>query len=667
MVAALEREVTTEKVDTSPDLRPSGRGVLWIARTLLVGQLAWLIAFSTVKYRRGSLTFDFAAWNQASWLITHGHLNPHSTVLGMPFWQINGTWLMWPLAELTRLPPHALILLWFQDLTVFGCGWVVLDWVAEAAAGTSLRHRQWRLPYEWKSPLSPAAAVALAAVLLLADPWVYTTAAYDFHWEAPAAFFALLAAWDLARGRTRRLWLWVALTLATADVSALYVAGIGLAGLVARNPRTRRTAALVAASGFAWIGLMSLIHANRGSILTVAYAYLAGSGAQHPTLGQIAFGAIAHPGRPFSQLWYNRVNLWANLSPSGLLGVATPLGLGAVFSVLIPAALWNHHDMAAAAFQNFPAFPFVTIGSVLVLGRLGAHRAWVRHAARPLALAMAGFTVAWAWVWLPLYPAQWLGVMPSDGQALVAARAVVPSGAVVVASDIICGRFAGRAGLYDTMGFPFTVPVTDQPVYFVLDTHQGGGIPNFNAEAMIGQLANSGAQLLMHRSGIWVFRSEPPKGTPAPVFAGSPSGLPAWLLQSSVGAPITVGPGPTWRMEGDGRPGIVLWGDYWYETSGSYSAWVDLAAPGPRTVRVVDTQTGTTLATLSAAGTGQRRQVEVPFTVGPVPPPLSGLGGRGPFKVQSYVGSVGRLIEVQVINPSKGSTSLYTVGVKSAG
>jgi hypothetical protein len=413
--------------------------------------------------------------------------------------------------------------------------------------------------------------------------------------------------------------------------------------------------------------LMTMIHANRGSILNQAYAYLAGPGVKTATLSEITRGALTHPSRPFSQLWGNRLNFWANLSPSGLLGLATPWGLAVVLTVLLPSSLWNGHAFSQPSFQNFPAYPFVVVGSLLVLGRLGARRSWAAYAAVPLALAMAGMTVAWAWVWLPLYPPRYLAVTPAGGRALATARAIIPPGAAVVASQAISGRLAERAKIYIPLSFPIRIPLDGQSVYFVLTTTQGASYLPQDTEGMMAQLAGLNAHLMFQQAGIWVFRWDPPSKARSIVFEGATSGIGAWTFRSSAGAPVTTGDPTTWRMQGDDRSGFVLWGAYWTEPVGSYTAALDLAVKGPLEIHVWEPETGKVLAIYSLTGTGQRQRLEVPFSLGkPQTAAATGVIGRGPFKIQSYPGSSGTLVEVQVMKAASTSVSLYTVGVRPA-
>jgi hypothetical protein len=258
-------------------------------------------------------------------------------------------------------------------------------------------------------------------------------------------------------------------------------------------------------------------------------------------------------------------------------------------------------------------------------------------------------------------------VTPAGGRALADARAVIPEGAAVLASNGVVGRFAGRAKIYMPMHFPFRLPVGTQPVYFVLSSEQGIVGPA-DAEGMIAQVAAAGAQLLFHKAGIWVFRLDPPATQRTLVLSGARYGLGAWRFRSTAGAPVTEGPPDTWRMQGAGRPGFVLWGDYWTEPAGNYEAAVRLTAIGRVSIRVWEPGSGKVLASQSLIGTGREELVRVPFTLGkgPAQVPASGLLGQGPFKIQSYAGAPGQLIEVQIISEANTDVSVYTVGVPTA-
>ena len=84
--------------------------------------LQWAGSLSGARslYRRFSLTPDFAQYQQAWYLIAHGHLNPYDTMGSFVFWQNHGEFVMWPLALLYWVWPHGITLLWLQDTAVVG-------------------------------------------------------------------------------------------------------------------------------------------------------------------------------------------------------------------------------------------------------------------------------------------------------------------------------------------------------------------------------------------------------------------------------------------------------------------------------------------------------------------------------------------------------------------
>ncbi len=116
------------------------RSVGW---ALLGAQLLGMLVFSTVQYKRFTLTGDFANYSQAWWAIAHGHLDPFSTGLGVPFWKNNGEFALWPLSLLFYLHPHPVVLLWVQDIVVVVTELIVFRWilaVIEGARGRIPRH-----------------------------------------------------------------------------------------------------------------------------------------------------------------------------------------------------------------------------------------------------------------------------------------------------------------------------------------------------------------------------------------------------------------------------------------------------------------------------------------------------------------------------------------------
>jgi uncharacterized membrane protein len=630
---------------------------LWTARVMLIGQLAWMIGFSTLVYARGRITYDFGSFYQPAWLIAHGHLNPIETLQDFSFWKVNGDWIMWPLAPIVRLPGGGLWLLWAQDLVVFGCGWVAVQWVAELA----------RSP-RWNSRLWPWAAVLLVAVLFVGNPWVYSSDAFDFHFEAFTAFFAILAAWDLSRGRTRRLWIWVALTLLSHVLGAIVIVGVGLAGLVAGGRDKRRTSLLVLGAGLAWFVFMSVIHADQASPLVSGYGYLAGPTIPHPSESQMVLGAITHPSRLLGQVWSNRDNIWANFSPAGFIGVLSPWALFPAILAYAPGLLFRGHPFALPMFQNVVVYPFVAVGTVLVLRWIGARRGLYARATPVMCLVLAALTAGWAWAFLPTYWQPYLQIPPSGSRALATVRHLIPANATVVASDLVAGRFAGREHLYSV---PERIPLDGKPVYFVIITHPVYDLAG--TDAFLEQAASLGSQLLFRQNGLWVLRWTPPANQHSIVIEGASWGTPGWALTpSSAGTVVMTGPPSTWRVQSDGRPGVVAAGGE-LENPGRYLATVDLAIDGEATVKVVVAQTGQVLASRTVYGTGQRQSIVVPFTQSknlPYLPGTSGFNGSGIFKlfrVQSTGSPPTQDIQVYIVNPGGATISGYRLNVRPAG
>jgi hypothetical protein len=360
------------------------------------------------------------------------------------------------------------------------------------------------------------------------------------------------------------------------------------------------------------------------------------------------------------------LNFWANLSPSGFIGVVTPWGLAALFTVLVPDALWSPHGVifAQPSFQNFPAYPLIAVSTVLVLCSMRTAQGWIRHLAPPLGVVIAAVAVGWAWVWLPSFPQRWLDVPPADTRALNAARAMIPGDAEVVVADTISAGFSGRAELFIPWTAPTTIQVGRRPVYFVMPLRLSYNL--LGNEATITQLASAGVPLVLHRADIWVFRWDPPQGVHSLVLRRPEEGLAAWLFNSTAGKMVASGEPTTWKVQDIARPGMVVYGDYWTEGPGHYLGTAELSARGPVTVEVVDAQSSKAIGSVTLVGNGTRQQVDVPFRIPNAPPrPMSaGRLGQGPFVFQSFPPEAGGTVEVRVVNPGISEIDVYTLAVR---
>jgi hypothetical protein len=96
------------------------RTVRRIGYLVLAVKFLGFCVWSMVLYQHFALTPDFAQYQQAWYLIAHGHLNPYDTVGNFAFWQNHGEFIMWPLALLYWVSPGGVGLLWLQDAGVVG-------------------------------------------------------------------------------------------------------------------------------------------------------------------------------------------------------------------------------------------------------------------------------------------------------------------------------------------------------------------------------------------------------------------------------------------------------------------------------------------------------------------------------------------------------------------
>ena len=495
----------------------SGSGSLVVKRVgwaLLGLQLVGMLAFSTVQYSRFALTKDFATFSQAWWAIAGGHLDPWSSVLGIRFWRNDSEFALWALAPLHFIGIGPVLLLWVQDLAVVATELVAFGWILEILERSALSRR------------GAALVVVGAVVVMCADPWVYETIAFDLHITVFAGLFALLAGRDLWAGRTRRLWLWVPLALASEALGGLYLVGVGIAGLLAGR-RTRLVGLLLVGIGVAWVSLLGALGGTGlgGHGVDRWYGYLVGPHHGHIGMVDIVLGALRHPGTAL-HLAGSRVNVVLTfLVVVGFVGIVVPWGLGPALVVFVPSMLNVNPSFLRpqASFQSWPALPFVLVASVMVLVWL------VTSGSRRRVVGVAG-TVVWAVLLadqaltaLPTIPRYWIDVSAPAAARLAALARQAPTGTEVVASNEVIGRFGARPYVYAlgsspgsaTFGAVRPIPVHGTRVLFVitpeLDVNQ---LSVRQSDAALGYLEHSlHARVLVHADGVDALLWRPPPGT----------------------------------------------------------------------------------------------------------------------------------------------------------
>ena len=637
-----------------------------------VARLSWWVfgaqfvltaAWTELLYSRYSVTWDGAIYLQAAYLIAHGHLDPSSSALGHAFWQDHSSFAYWPLALLELLDPHGLTILWTQDLAAVAAGAGAFRWIVRILrTAPALSGTRW-----------PALLAGAGLLMLVVNPWTYWALSFDIHLEVFATLFIVAAASDFSDGRMARAWVWVALTLLCGDVAGSWIVGLGIsAGIAALvNPARRRQlafhAALLAGVGVAWAAVITAISGNRGSNLTEGYSYLVASpgspGPRHLGLGGLVRGALTHPGRVAAHLWSQKVNVAANVGPTGWVGIFTPWSIGVPAVIFIENGLRGGAQFTVPLFQSLPVYTLSAVGTITIL-------AWFvpRSTHRILVAAVALLVVnalAWSAVWLPQMPGQWLRVSAVQSAALVRIQALIPETSEVVASQGIQGRFADRSDIQ--LASTTDIPVSGSDVWFVIAPNAGIEVMPVNAAmGAITELAGPmHATLVSSTAGIWAFEWARPPGVHSVSFSSSPQTIGGWTASSQSGVPVTVGPVQNWHVSADGRAGYVLAQDYWTLARGEYEIGVSLSAGTPVIIEVSNAANNDVLARRQVPGTNGIEEQTIALDLSARYPRRPGYGGWGPFALQPIAPDLpgDNVIEVRVWSPAGGQVSAYSVSV----
>jgi hypothetical protein len=617
-----------------PGLRQLGYAILCV-------KLAAFAVWSAILFRRFSLTPDFAQYQQAWYLIAHGHLDPFDTVGNFPFWRNHAEFIMWPLALLYWAWPHGVTLLWAQDACVIGAEMVAFGWICDIARRNGASSR-------WLA--------AAGLVLLVVSPWSWWSVSFDFHAECVAVLFLALLARGLMTGRRRAL-LWIVPLVACGDVAGTYLFGLGLGLLIGCRGARLRGAAL-AATGVAAVLLVSALGGNAGSGHGFqAYAYLAAPGRHGPlSLPALLAGLAAHPGAVAAQLWAKRVNLWANLGSSGLLGLAFVPLLPLLVIVTVANDLFHGILFSEPIFQDLPVYVLLPVGTVSVLGWLASRR---RRLGLAVTAVVAAQAIGWAAVWAPRTPYQWLRVPPATAAQLAAVQARIPGSAAVFASQGVVGRFSQRLDVRPLNGILRLRPGQDWFVFAPwagIETQQPA-----SAMTLAGELAGPlHARLVLDTGSVWAFKLVPGPGLRRIRVPDGTGPLPAWTAPGAAGRPVLTGPPATWHVSSAGRAGYVADRLEWRRPPGRYEAAVTLSAAVPVNVEVWDNTGNVLLARRTVpAGSGiQTVRVQADAATGYR---TWVYGGWGPFRATLGRGPRGQRIEVRVWTPGGGAVSVYRV------
>ncbi|MHB8498559.1 MAG: DUF2079 domain-containing protein [Acidimicrobiales bacterium] len=637
----------------SDPVLPSG-GLALIRRiglVVLAAQLVGLVVWSAVLADRYALSYDFAIYHQAWWLIGHGNLYPFDTANGFPFFKSHGEVLLWPLALLGGVWPHSVTLLVVQDAALVGAEAVAFTWLCDLAlpCGSNIYWRR-----------LPVMLAGVGLVLLVADPWLYWAGSSDFHLEVVGLLFVLLAARTLYRDPAdKKVWIWVALALACGDVVTTYVIAIGLSGAVAGR-QWRRPGLLLTVAALVWSLVLATIGANAGSGLAGGYGYLAATSPSPAALSLVglATGVAGHPGRVVSVLWNRRLDLYAAVSAGGLVGVLSPWVVVAAVLVLLENGLNQYLGFVAPSFQDSLLYVLIPVGTVDVLVRLARRRPrWAAVAA----VLLAANALLWSALWLPRTANQWLRVSPAAAVALGSVQHRIGATEEVMASQGIVGRFSDRKWIYSILT-PGAIPVHTATVWVIVAPDQGvETVPVPVSDAVIAELAGPlHATLVSDAAGVWAFRWSPPPGTRSLTVPSAVPTVEAWATTGAAGKSTTTGPSVDWRAVGNGQPGYVVAGDYWREPPGHYQATVELSATVPVHVEVWNATGNVLLARRDVPPTNGFTAVSLTVDAEHSYPEHT-YSGAGPFSFLPVPSPPGDQLEVRVWTSGGGLVSVSAV------
>jgi len=627
---------------------------LWVAGLVLLAlQLVAMALWSTLLWSHFELSMDYGDYHQAWWLIAHGNIDPASTffTIGHSFWQNNFELFMWPLALIGVVISHGPVLVIFQDLMLAVAEVVAWSWMLDYAAR--------RLP--------PARAIILGSgglVLLLANPWAWQAISFDFHMEIVGIAFLVLAARQLSRDRWSG-WLWAALAASCGDATAAWVVGLAV-GFFILSPKRQRRWVPVLLIGAAWLGISTIAHGDLGGNPVDLYGYLARSSANQatamtpPGLGSIVLAVIHHPSRAIDALWAQRVNIWANLAPGGLIGILSPLTLGPGLADLLTVGLARGSHFSQPAFQSVGLYVLVPLGTVAVVS-WAAHR--FPRLATGVMVTVSANAIAWSVVWAPIIRTSWATVPTATASILRHVQEEIPARAEVIASQGVAGRYGDRKYDWALQGARERIKLSDRNTWWIIVPRYGiETAPVAEQEAMIAELAGPlHAKLVEHRFGVWVFHWLVPAHMKSLVTPPAATSVPAWLATGPAGRAVTTGPTSTWATVGTGQPGYVIAYDYFRLHPARYKAVVRLSTGVPVKVQVWNDTGGALLSSTIVKPATSPQTISLP---------VNALhfyahhedSGLGPFSARLVSPPKDDLFEIRIWSPGGRQVSVTQVG-----
>ena len=416
--------------------------------------------------------------------------------------------LLYPMALVYAVFPHGILLLWFQDLASIGAEVVVVLWVAEIVGR--------RMPESDTGRAGPAIVLG-GAVLLLADPWFYTSILFDFHLNAFAALFLVLAARDAWNGRLTRSGIFAVALLLCGDTGGLYLAGLGLSMVIGAKG-ARRFGAMALVVGAGWVVIVHVLAVNQSHVLVSSYTYLVTGSPLVPgtvTVFTVSRALLEHPHRWIQMLWGRKRIIYEVVIPSGVIGAVGPWALGTDFTVFFIQSIAYPLTFLVDGFDVIAGLLVVLASSAMAISAMAfSPRRALRIGAVVLGSGMLVQSVILAGIKIPQQFDYFLSISAPEAAALNRGLSETPSQAEVIATWGVMGRFSNRQWDYPLYAGVEADPVRAETVVFVLTEAGLEDDPPSTVSAIAAYAENRlHAKVLVHSSGVTVLEWHPPKGT----------------------------------------------------------------------------------------------------------------------------------------------------------
>lgn len=689
------------------------RRLRWAGFLVLAVELIYFLWFGALQVHRFSIAIDYSLYNQPTFLVSRGHLNPYSSVWGFPFWKNDGEFVFWGLAVIVRLFSDLGTLKALQTLSIVATQAVAFDWLcemvvsrhvigSEGVAASEGAAARWAVAGPGREPVAgtsaadrsllwPAALIALGVLLLVANPWFLWTIADDVHSESFAALPLILMTRSLWRGRTSWAFVWAFATMVCGAGAASYAVAVGF-GFALCGRRWWRAGLTIAVVGLIWVTTLSQLGATLGPAIGAQYGKSLGGALKHHFSGPGLVAAIlAHPGRAVHGFWSNKLNLWATVAPAGLIGLCYPIFLLPTVVVLAEGALAQGHGSAIPSFQNIVLAPLITVGTVAWLLWLGDRFAERRRLRIALVCLLVANGLGWAITWLPTARSTWVTVPASSASALSTLRSEIPRADEVITEHGVAGGFSDRKYLYALENARAGVPIQTRTVWLIFTPRVGIEFaqpgPSYADIQQVAELP--GAKMVMAGDGVWAFRWTVPVGTKTlelnPDGTGTPqmtwqanlseilalrehrehdvSGttfkIPGWLVTGTAATADHTGAAAGWHAAATGAAGYVVDQAYFMKVPGNYTAQVNLAVSGLGAgsqvrIEVRNTKSGRLLGSRDVGVTHGRVTVSLPVTFKHLVTTAPFSGG-GPFSISTIPPIYGNNLELRVSSPGDGA------------